>query len=73
MPAIYKIHKPMISLVRALFFLNNIPMQFDTPVNLIMLHKMFLYKIYRKVWVSKHLSDTLTYYMFCKVKVFPLL
>jgi hypothetical protein len=47
-------------------------MQFDTPVNLIMLHKMFLNIIYSKVWVSRHLSDTLIYYIFYKVKVFPI-
>lgn len=47
-------------------------MQFDTPVNLVMLHKMFLNIIYSKVWVSRHLSDTLIYYMFHKAKVFPI-
>lgn len=61
----------MIWLVWALFFINNIPMQFDTPVNLVMLYKMFLNTIYSKVWVSRHLYDTLIYYISYKVKVFP--
>jgi hypothetical protein len=47
-------------------------MEFDTPVNLVTLHKMFLHKIYSKVWVSRHLSDTLIYYILYKVKVFPI-
>jgi hypothetical protein len=47
-------------------------MQFDTPVNIVMLYKMFLNKIYSKVWVSRHQSDTLIYYVFYKVKVFPI-
>jgi len=37
-----------------------------------MLYKMFLNTIYSKVWVSRHLYDTLIYYIFYKVKVFPI-
>jgi hypothetical protein len=33
---------------------------------------MFLKKIYSRVWVSRRLSDTLIYYIFYEVKVFPI-
>jgi hypothetical protein len=47
-------------------------MQLDTPVNLVMLYRVFLNIIYSKVWVSRHLSDSLIYFIFYKVKVFPI-
>lgn len=47
-------------------------MQSDTLVNLVMLYKMLLNTIYSKVWVSRHLSHTLIYYIFYKVKVYPI-